>query len=421
MKILKIFNSHSHTMKNGMWMYLMQAFNTIIPLLTIPYITRVLGKTQYGTFSVALNIITYLQVLVEYGFVMSASREIVINEDNPSKISNIFSNVLYGRFFLYFLSIIAVIVYMFINRSDYILCICSLSLLLCLLGYVVQQNWLFQGKQDMKYISLVNIVGRVVSVILIFILVKSREDVVLYAILYSISPLLSGFIGLIVAIKKYNLHLYKPDVGQIIDELKNGFYVFTTSLSAKVFGAIGVTILGVLSTKDVVGCFSAIQKIPSIMMLAWSPISQILYPISSKKMTVSFSTGYRFVKKVEKNIFPLFFIVSIIISLFCVPIVNVAFGDEYVENAIWIVPLLVWVLLGINNNFLGIQILLSSGNDRTYSKCFQLSVVFTVISNGLLIYLFGGLGAALAPMISELFLSILLTKEVRRLRLIMPE
>ena len=64
--------------KNGIWMYLYYFFNSVFSLLIVPYITRVLGTAEFGVFSIAVNIINYLQVLVEYGFTMSASRKVAL-------------------------------------------------------------------------------------------------------------------------------------------------------------------------------------------------------------------------------------------------------------------------------------------------------------------------------------------------------
>lgn len=83
------------TMANGMWLYLLQIFNTVIPLITLPYVTRILGTTQYGVFSASFNI---LQMVVEYGFVMSATREVALLH-TKEKINKLFSTILYSRFF----------------------------------------------------------------------------------------------------------------------------------------------------------------------------------------------------------------------------------------------------------------------------------------------------------------------------------
>lgn len=407
--------AHSKVLSNGIWMYVMQFFNTVIPLLTIPYITRILGKTEYGVFSIALNVIGYLQVLIEYGFIMSASRKVATYNEEHIEINSIFNNVIYSRLFLFSISLFVSAIYTFIYSDDEKLCACIYILCLGLLGYVVQQNWLFQGKQDMRYISLINIIGRSISTLLIFFLVKTHYDILLYSLLYSISPFLSGFIGLIISFRKYGLRFLTPDFRGILNELKQGFYVFTTSLSAKVFGTIGIAFLGLLSTKDIVGAFSAIQKIPSIILLAWAPISQLIYPIISKKMYKSKYEGYLFVMKLRKRILSIFIVLSLIFALFSTQIVEIFLGAEYSIESIWLIPLLGWVLFGINNNFLGIQLLLTSGHDSLYSKCFHISVLFTITVNYILISIFDGLGAAIAPFISELFLSTILIFNIKKI------
>lgn len=105
---------------------------------------------------------------------------------------------------------------------------------------------------------------------------------------------------------------------------------------------------------------------------------------------------------------------SAVVRLFSRQAVSLLFGEEYVMKSYWAIPLLLWMNLAIFNAFTGVQSLLASGNDKKYSKCFQIGVAFTVIVNFVLIYLYKGDGAAYAPAISELFLSILLVREIRR-------
>ena len=75
------------SVKNGAWLYLLQIFNTVVPLLTLPYITRILGAKQYGIFSIAINVIGYYQVVVEYGFAMSATRKVALSDKNSDSLS----------------------------------------------------------------------------------------------------------------------------------------------------------------------------------------------------------------------------------------------------------------------------------------------------------------------------------------------
>lgn len=407
----------SKAVGNGLWMYLLQFFNAIIPLVTLPYVTRILGTTQYGIFSTSFNLVGYLQVVVDYGFSMSATREVALIEKNANKISRLFSAVFYSKAILLLSCILFSACYLEVWQPSRIQSLSYWLLMLTLIGIFLQVDWLFQGLQDMKYISIANIVARTTTTIMIFVGVKSYNDILLYCFLYSLSPVISNFIGIIIVKYKYKLKLCLVSFNEIRKEFKNGWYIFTTQLTSKVFGSIGITFLTFLATKSTVGIFSAIQKIPNILILLWLPISQVLYPIVSKKMDDSFEKGKLFVLKVRKYMLIFFLICTLILSAFSKIIVQVAFGSAYSSKFIWLIPLLFWVLISIDNNFWGIQILLGSGHDREYSFCFQISVIVTVILNLLFIYLWGGLGASLAPLVSEIVLDILLIKTVNRIKL----
>ena len=394
------------SVKNGAWMYALQFFNMVVPLLTLPYITRILGSSLYGVFSIALNIVGYLQVGVEYGFGLSASRNVAIN--GKKGLSKEFTAVIVSRGFLTVISALIGFGYIFLKRDNAQLCICFIILLICLLGTCVQMNWVFQGLQEMKYISIINIIASSVSTALIFLLVHSKNDLYLYCLLYSISPFLSGFIGCFLAKKKYALKFVKITVKDIVNELKNGFYVFTTQLSAKVFGAIGITFLGIFASHSDVGIFSAIQKIPIVLVLLWTPIDQVIYPLSSKHFNNSFDEGYRYVQKLRKLLIPAFLIISTVVAILSKVGVCILFGAEYASRYYWLLPLLLWVIISIDNNFLGIQTLLGSGHDKEYGEAFQIGVVATIALNFLLIRFWGGNGASLAPLLSELTLNIML-------------
>lgn len=397
---------HKKAVKNGIWMYVLQFFNMVVPLLTLPYITRVLGASGYGMFSTALNIVGYLQVVVEYGFGMSATRKVAINGRKNLNIT--YTCVLLGRMLLLVICAFISAIYIMFKLQDHVFCYSFLILFICLLGVCVQMNWVFQGMQDMKFISIVNIIARSISTALIFMFVRTSNDLYIYCLLYSVSPFLSGFIGLFLARKKYNLHFTHISFSDVINELKDGFYIFTTQLSGKVFGAIGVTFLSIFASSSVVGVFSAIQKIPNIMILLWTPIDQVIYPITSQYFRNGFTEGQKFIHNVRKKILPLFIMLAGIIGLFSKLIVNVLYGTEYVSFYYWLLPLLFWLVISIDNNFWGVQNLLGSGHDKEYGEAFQIGVIATILFNFIFIWFWGGIGAAFAPVASELLLNILL-------------
>ena len=158
---------NSRAVHNGIWLYIMQTFNSIIPLITLPYITRVLGEAGYGIFSKVFNIVGYLQVIIEYGFGMSGARKAAITTDKK-ELSRLFSAFIFVRALLLIICCVvagAVILVMEIDTTE---CICFISFLIMLIGTVFQQNWLFQGIQKMYYIAIISMVSRLISLIGIF-------------------------------------------------------------------------------------------------------------------------------------------------------------------------------------------------------------------------------------------------------------
>lgn len=401
--------------KNGLWMYLMQIFNTVVPLLTLPYITRILGASQYGVFSIALNLLTYFQVVVEYGFGMSATRKIALTGKESTILNKTFTAVLFSRLCLLALCGSATLVYFLLSGAEKQERECLVILMLALLGNSMQLNWFFQGIQQMQFISIISIVSRSISVLLTFLLVKDADDLLLYCLLYAVSPFINGILGIAIAHSRYGLKLIRIQVGDIVAELKEGWYVFTTQLSAKVFGAIGITFLGIFATSAEVGIYAAINKIPNMIILAWTPIAQVMYPVSSRKMKESFVTGRKFIRKVQLIIIPLAVCGAVLISAFSKPVIRIAFGEEYAAFSYWVIPMLAWLVTAINNNFWGIQTLLGSGHDKEYSRCFQIGVVCTIVLNLILIYFFKGNGACIAPFLSEVILGILLYIEIKKI------
>ncbi len=399
---------------NGVWLYLLQIFNTVIPLATLPYVTRILGTNKYGVFSASFNIVGYLQVVVEYGFAMSATREVALNH-SKDKINRLFSSIIYARLLLLISCLLFSVIYLYLWHPDTIQILSYWMLTIILLATTIQENWLFQGLENMKYIAITNIIARTLTMLLIFGCVKGVEDLLIYCLLYSASPLISNILGLCVAKKKYDIKFVKVQIKDIVEELHKGWYIFTTQFTSKVFGAIGVTFLTFFDTSSTVGIFSAIQKIPNAMILMWMPISTVLYPIVSKKMKASFVEGEKYVLRLRRYLLLIFLIPTIAFSIFSNSIVRIAFGSAYASNSYWLIPLLLWLFISIDNNFWGIQILLGSGHDKEYSLCFMISVVATVLFNLIFIKLWGGTGAAWAPFASELLLDILLILAVKRI------
>lgn len=407
----------SKVLKNSIWLSILQIVNTVIPILTIPYITRVLGTNEYGAFSIALNWILYLQVLVEFGFGLSGSRKVAIMKDNDQKeLQEIFNNIISARILLLVLSFAILNIIALLSSFSKKIYICMLILFIMIFGTTFQLTWLFQGKQDMKFITIINVISRAVSVALIFIMVKEQKDIYLYCLLYSITLLLSSIISMSVANKKYQLKFRFSRLSNIKKVVSEAKYLFASSAMTKIFSGFGTTVLGILSTNSMTGIFSAIYKIPYVLTMFFTPVSQALYPFNSEKFKHGFTNGVNSVKKICLPVILLFGIPSIIIIVFRNIIVRLLFGVEYASYAIIVAPLVIQFIFAMINNFLGIQILVASGNTKKYSQAFTIGCVTIIFLNVILGKFYGIYGVSIAAALGELVLTISLLVKLKQMK-----
>lgn len=412
-KIKRIISSK--LFHNSVWLYILQIFDTVVPLITLPYITRVLGASGYGLFSFSLNIIGYFKVIVDYGFELSGSRKIAMAK-NDEEISKTFTNITISKILLMLIAIFAFLLISFVLQIDHNKNSVVFIMFIMILGTTVQQTWLFQGLQEMKFITLVSVFSRILSVVLIFLLINNSNQVNLYAFIYSITFLINGIISVLIVRYKFNIRILKLNFQDIFSELKDGWHIFSTSFASKIFASVGITVLGVTASSSMVGIYSAIYKIPTILIMAYSPFGQVLYPYISKKFSVSFYDGFNLVNKISKIVLLLLSVFTIIIAKYSELIIEFLFGTEYSNFHLLIIPLLIWVILSILNNLYGIQVMVASGYQKDYAAVFRIVIMMNIILNVIGGYLFGMFGIAYAAVFSELILSILIFYRVKLLK-----
>lgn len=389
------------------WLMLLQAVNVLLPFVTIPYVTRVFGVDGYGLFSIALNWTMYFQVIIEFGFNLSATKSVAENPD-MHRLPSYLSSVIVARIFLVAVCFAIAVMLAACGQITGLQMQCLLMLFAMLLGIALQPNWLFQGLQDMKVVTVTTAIARIASVVLIFALVKRPDQVVLYAFLYSLTFVLSAAFSHWYAWRRYRLRMGRTTWRSVSNALRDGFPLFLSSAAGKVIGNVGVTVLGVLESAAIVGSYSAVLKIPQLVNVMYSPVSQALYPRVNELVQNNPKKACLLVRNAGMAIVLPLSMLLVVFVLLRDSLIGLLFGDEFVMCANALIPLSIWVVFGIVNNLLGVQLLIPFGGRRMYS-------VFMVLDAGLAITLcavlgvcFGYFGVAVAVVISEAFLTILL-------------
>lgn len=404
----------SKLVKNASWLMVLQGVNIIVPFLTIPYVTHVFGASTYGVFAVALNWVTYFQMIVEYGFDLSATKRVVEASKDPNRLGGLVSAVVAARLLLVALCLAVTGVLAASCAATDEQLGCMVVLFSMLIGIALQLNWLFLGLQDMKFITVATAVARAVSAVLIVLMVNRSDQLLLYAFLYSFTFLLSGVLTHVFAWKKYHVRFVPIGFRDIRVAFKDGFPLFLSYAASKIISNVGVTVLSVFQTTAVVGSYAVALKIPQIINMMFSPVSQALYPRVNEVCLRSRAEAKRYVLRLAAPIVVAFAVCLAGIVFLRAPLVGLLFGEDYLSCADVLIPLALWVLLGVVNNFLGVQLLIPFGYQAVYSKLILADSVLSLVLNVALGAVFGAMGVASAVAIAEAALTALLLISLRK-------
>lgn len=259
----------------------LQAFTYVLPLFTLPYLVRVLGIEKFGLIMFAQSFIMFFNIFIDYGFNFSATREISINRNDKKKITEIFSSVMVIKFLSIVLTfiILSIIVFSFKKFSnDWGLYYLTF---LWVVGQALFPVWYFQGLEEMKYITIVNISSKILFTITIFIFIQDETDYMLVPLLNGLGFLIGGLISLYIIFKKFNQPIEFKNL-QIEKHLKSGFHVFLSISSSTILSAAPILLIGTFLDYTIAGYYSAFEKLVLAIKKFFYIINQTFFPRLSK-------------------------------------------------------------------------------------------------------------------------------------------
>ena len=411
-------NDYKRIIENILSLFSLQGLNYLLPLITFPYLTRILGPEKYGLIAFATAFIAYFQILTDYGFNLSATREISIKREKENSVSKIFSSIMVTKFSLMVLSftVMTVIVFSFDRfRSNWLLYFLTFGLVI---GNLLMPSWFFQGMEKMKYISILNIGTLLIYTALIFIFIRIPSDYIYVPLINSIGAITIGIIALIIINKNFNVKFILPSINDIKYQMQKGWHLFTSTLAISLYTTSNAFILGIFVSSSIVGYYAVAQTIMNALQGLIVPISQAIYPYFSKIQSENPLKAKIELKKILLLIGVLSLGISVVLA-FCSPIiVEVLAGHKYLQSTP-ILQVMVFAIFAVGvNNILGIQGLVAFGHEKYFSKIVIFAGLLHLIILLLLIFLLGSLGAAIAVVITELIIGIIEYMILRRLKIL---
>lgn len=190
----------------------LQVANYILPLITLPYLVRVLGPEKFGLTAFAQAFMLYFIFLTDFGFNLSATREISIHREDNKRVSEIFISVFIIKALLFLVSLLIILfLIFFVNKFIEEQLFFFLSFLV-VIGWILFPQWFFQGVEKMKFIAIVNFISKLIFTITVFIFIREVNDYIILPILNFVGVFVSGIISLIIVFKTYKIILKLPPV-----------------------------------------------------------------------------------------------------------------------------------------------------------------------------------------------------------------
>jgi polysaccharide transporter, PST family len=365
---------------NSFYLSINYAINFILPLIITPYAVRIIGIELFGVVSIAQYLTQYFNIIVDYGFNLTATREISINEHDISKISKITSTVIIIKLililvsFLLFTSIVLLIPHL---RNDFWVYFMSFSIVL---GQGLSTNWFFQGLQQIKIMAVFNIIFKSLSVLFIFLVVKQKQDYIWINFLLGTGNILASVSLIIYIFYKFNVCFIKPNYDEIEEALKSGWNIFISNFYISIYNYSNIMILSLFATSEVIGIYSIIEKVVNIIRQIIGVLIQAVYPTTCKLAKKSYSDLIVFLKPIWQVLSIFLIVLLLSIYFYANDITTFIIGHEN-ELVVKYLKIINFVPIVVFVSSFYLIIVLSFNQTKTYSRVFLFASIINVCCN----------------------------------------
>ncbi|CCG98811.1 putative O-antigen transporter [Fibrella aestuarina BUZ 2] len=383
-------------------LFSVQVANYLLPLLTVPYVSRVIGPERMGLLNFSMSYNNYFVLLVSFGFDVAIVRLVAANRDDHAYINRLFAQVLSAKLLL--LALAACIFFALAIVDSSFRAYLPLHMATCLycVGVALFPQWLFQGMEDLSRIAMLSLLGKSIITLGVFVLVRQADDFIYQNLIMSSSHVIVSTIALGIAVKRYKLTYQVPGWQSIRQRFREGFTFFLSSINNTLYSSSHVFMLGIFSTSYAVGVFSAGSRLELLLRVFVSmALNQALFPIVANGFGQSQERGLGMVRRIAPVLLTGTALIGVLLFVSAPLAVSLLYGNRFNEAVVVVRILAVLPVLLSMNSLLGMHTMLNLHMDRPY---FFITLVGSVIGLSLnykLIHQYSYVGAAIAWVCTE--------------------
>lgn len=394
-------------LKNVASLGVVQVVNYIFPLLTIPYVSRIIGPEGFGLINYIAAFVSYFVLIVYYGFDLTATRKIAVDPENIEIRSKVFSEVTCARLLLFIITIIGFMICIssvpLLNSNVKL----SLVLFLTVISALLTPQYVFQGLQRLPVLSILTLVKGVINTSLIFLFVSEKEDLLLYASISVFSNFLISLISILYVILVIKIKFTFYSIKHSLAILKEGRLIFFSSIIFSLYTTTNIIILGFFAGAKTIGYYTtAVSFIIIVQSVVNIPLSSSLYPYIGKAFAESQENGMLKLRKIVPLVFYFTAAICLGILIFAPFIVFLIYGKSFEGSIISVQILSFLPLISAMSSLMGIQTMLNLRMDNLFLKITSFAACFSLVLNLLLGYYFSYIGTSISYIVTEVVLCI---------------
>lgn len=353
---------------NTVMLYIMQISGYIFPLFTFPYLARTLSTNYYGMMTFVTSTMVYFQMIIDFGFILSATKECSIYRDDKEKLSEIFSSVVISKCILSLIGFVILMIMVNFIPSFEDKGLFTILYYLTVVTTILIPDYLFRGLEKMKTVMSISIIGKIIYTISIFIFIKSESDYLLIPMIIVASNILVFFVTY-KEIKKVEVKFIKCSFKTVFNTMKESSEFFVSKIASTVYSASNVFALGLVISNSSLAIYGVANTIINMIKSLCSPIADSIYPYILREK------NFRLVKKIIIYSTPVMLLGTMLLYVLAKPIVLILGGSEYTGAIEILRMMLPLVLLTLPSYLLGYPVLGAMGKMREAN----LSVVFAAV------------------------------------------
>jgi polysaccharide transporter, PST family len=398
--------------QNAAALYGVQFVRKLLPLIIMPYLARTLGPPGWGVVAFTQSLAEFVVLVIEFGFNLSATREIARNRESNNACGEIMAGVLGSQVILAVCGIFGAFL---VSRAIPLLHN-NPKLLASGLFYAIAQGfiplWFFQGLERMRLAATLEICGRIVGLCSIFLFVRSPEDAWIALFIQGIAPAITTVAGLIMAYRQIPCRM--PQWPLVQDALRRGWPMFVFRSAESLYGVENVFILGLFASPTQVGYFASAEKISKAIFGLLNPVRESLYPRLSSMAQRSPKEAARLAKAGVVVMVGGGLLLGAGVFFFAPLLIRVLMGQAFAP-AVTVLRILsvLPILLSVTHS-IGLQWLLPLGRDSEVNRIILLADTLNVALAVILAPHFAHIGMAGAVLCAETFVSFSMVRAVLR-------